>query len=110
MANKAPHLHSSTRKMANNYLSGLSKKYHREIPISESINTLKDKFGIVVLQEAGTEWSGILVGPEGSMNLPLAPFNTTIGTDVPPAPDKIYPPYNNSVLAFQWYQVDNGNY
>jgi hypothetical protein len=41
--------------MANNYLSGLSKKYHREIPISESINTLKDKFGIVVLQEAGTE-------------------------------------------------------
>jgi|GEM_PF-6152620 hypothetical protein len=55
MANKAPHLHSSTRKMANNYLSGLSKKYHREIPISESINTLKDKFGIVVLQEAGTE-------------------------------------------------------
>ena len=35
MADKSPHLDSSTRKMANKCLSHISRKYHREIPIGE---------------------------------------------------------------------------
>ena len=89
MADKSPHLDSSIRKIANKCLSHISRKYHRESPIGDIFKTLREKFGILVLQADGTEWSGIPLGREGSMNLPLAPFNTTIGTDVPPGSDKI---------------------
>ena len=49
----------------------------------------------------------IPLGPEGKVI--LAPLNTA-GDTVPPGPEKIYPVYNNSVLAFRWYKVDSKNY
>ena len=103
MANKSPHLDSSTKRQANDYLYTIGKEYHKEIPLGDILKTLEDKFGIVVLQEDNTRWSGLLIGPEGSMNLPLAKAEGK-------GPEDMHVPYNNSMLAFQWYQMESGNY
>ena len=109
-ASKGLKLPRNIKDKANEYLSEVCKDYYPSIPISDIFDELREKFGIVVLQEDNTPWSGFLAGKKGSMNLPIAPKGAEGSYGATEGPVYFYTPYTNSMLAFQWYQMESGNF
>lgn len=91
-------LKSGLRNKASKALSKVGT-YHKAVPMDEIADALK-KAGIVMLQEDNTEWSGFITGKEGSTTIPLAPADSKVG--------EFYTPYDNSMLALQWYKMPSG--
>ena len=88
-------LTARVRKPLNKALYPLTTKYHDAIPLSEIFGILKD-FGLIVIQEDGTPWAGLLCGNEECVNFDL---KTT---------DDQY--VENACLAMSWYRMPSGRY
>ncbi len=103
---KTPRLDAATKRKANEFLVDVSKKYYHKIPLQDIFRTLKDRFGIVVLQEDGTEFEGFITGREGKMTLDLGDVSALYtGGSL-----KSYSIFTNSQLVFNWFQMESGNY
>lgn len=78
-------------------------RYFRAIPLQDIFDIL-EKFGIVVLQEDRTKWSGLILGTSGTAYFDVAPIASK-------DEDDMYIPYSNTKLAMQWYKMSaSGKY
>jgi hypothetical protein len=106
MEHSAPaYLKPQVKTNINNSLFSIGT-YHDAIPLDKIFDVLK-AHGIVPLQEDNTEWSGLLIGREGQMYLPIAPFGSR-------SPEKefehTYKPFKNAKLSISWYTMPSGRY
>jgi len=79
--------------------------YHDYIPLTEIFNILK-RGGVVVLQEDGTLWSGMLTGREGHTQFDVG--SDALPVDVDGCDH--YDAYTNSSLVLSWYKMESGRY
>ncbi len=74
--------------------------YHAEVPLTELFKALHD-YGVVVLDEDNTEWSGFVMGENSSTIFRLAEkysaYQHTSGVTM-------YQPLRTT-LALQWYKI-----
>lgn len=66
--------------------------YHDGIPVDEISVCIKNHGGMMV-QEDGTEWSGIFCGEQGTCNIPV-----------------VFADYSNMFVSISWYKMDSGRY
>lgn len=76
------------RKRISNGLYEISRVRHKFIPIDDIDKVLRDH-GLKLIQEDGTDWSGIFCGISGNCIIAVADLD---GVKI------------NSVLALQWYK------
>jgi len=94
-------LKAKTRSKLNGRISDLTKGLHRGIVIGGIADVLESE-GIKIIQEDGTEFSGIFCGAEGSSRLELAARDGAVkvnGLDT--YPDAV----TNALLVLTWYKV-----
>lgn len=78
------------RKEVGNILYAISRTKHAGIPI-DLIDEALRMTGYKLIQEDGTDWSGIFCGEKGDCTIRIA----TMGGDL----------VDNSLLALQWYKM-----
>jgi hypothetical protein len=99
-----PRLKSPLKKKLNNALSRIVPgQPMRGIPLSAIAKAFL-KLGVVLVQEDGTEWSGIITGSDGEAKIDLAPVESGAGD--PP----MYQPYSNTWLVLTWHRFGTGRY
>ena len=104
--NKYNKLNSSLRKRINEKLTSRNfGTYFKSIPVTDICDIL-DVFGIVLLQEDGTEFSGFFTGNHGSATLEIGYRESEYEKDG----IKFYEIIDNSYLILDWYKMDNGKY
>jgi hypothetical protein len=104
------HLKPEVKKNMNNMIHdilipGGKNVWFDEIPLQQ-IFDIMEAHGVVPLQEDNTEWSGMLLGREAQITLPLAPK----GTAEESATDMEYTPFKNATLHLSWYTMPSGRY
>ena len=72
----------------------LKQTFFDSIPLKDLFDALKEH-GMIVIQEDGTPWSGLLCGEIGDAN-----FDLQMNGE----------PINNAVLCIQWYKMASGRY
>jgi len=77
-------------------------RYFNKIPLKDMFDIL-DSFGIVALQEDNTEWNGLLLGTEATVDFDIADKSSKDERGM-------YVPYTNASLRFQWYKMESGKY
>ncbi len=82
-------LQASTRRKANKELQAMSAKYHEQVPLDGMFETLK-AHGIIVVDEAGDPWQGMLLGSNS---------HTTFALQIDGQP------VDNAVLFLSWYRM-----
>ena len=97
---------ANIRNKINKELSNLTSpnnktQYFNRIPLKDISDILK-KYGVIMLQEDNTEWSGFLTGASVTTNFTLAPIDSKSG--------EFYTPYTNTSLALQWHKMPSGKY
>lgn len=92
----------NVRKKINAELHPIGTKYHDKIPFGDILDTLK-KYGLLVLQEDRTRWSGVLTGRDGNDTFDLGYIES--GDD-----DGQYTVIDNSRLVMSWYKMSSGRY
>lgn len=85
---------AKVRKAINKALYPLTAIYHAEIPLDEIFGILKSH-GLIVVQEDGTPWEGILCGNDAS-----GVFDLTGDGQ----------PVENGQLVMQWYRMSSGRW
>ena len=65
------------------------------IPIS-NISDILERWGLMLVQEDGTKWSGFLCGVDGAATIDIATEHGEI--------------IKNSMLYIQWHKYDTGRY
>lgn len=94
-------LKAKTRSKLNARISDLTKGLHDGIVIEGISNVLKNE-GIEIIQEDGTEFSGIFCGAEGSSRLELANHEGAVKVNgLNTYPDAVV----NALLILTWYKV-----
>lgn len=94
------------RKRINAKLQEISKKYHPAIPTGEIRDALADEL-ILLLQEDGTVWSGILCGNSSRTTFEISGHgNSTNFGELP----RMYEPFEDCLLDLSWYKMPSGNY
>jgi hypothetical protein len=97
--NENPKKISSTmRQKANKDLGVFCKEYYPTIPVTELFDLL-GKYGIVVLQEDGTEFSGFFSGEKGRATIDIGLKSSKNG--------EFYTPFDNCLLVLTWYKISN---
>lgn len=81
--------------------SQVSSRLHEQVPLSLIFDVLERR-GLVALQEDGTPWSGMLLGADGRVQLPLAERRD--GEEHRPKP------FTNATLLITWYRFETGRY
>lgn len=95
-------LSSSVRHKANKELTKLTvSKYFEKIPLKGISDILKN-YGLILLQEDNTEWSGLLSGNSSRATFDIGYIETKNNNQ--------YTPINNSSLVLSWYKMDSGRY
>lgn len=96
-------MNQKVRKQASKVvINALGLNYYHEIPISELIDGLK-KVGVVVLQEDGTQWAGMLLGSDSHTLFTLGDANKATETEY----GTVYEEFVNAGLALQWYRCES---
>ena len=90
------------RKKINAELHPIGAKYHNQIPFGDISDILK-KYGLVVLQEDRTKWSGFLTGRDGNDTFDLGYAESSDD-------DGQYTVIDNSRLVMSWYKMSSGRY
>ena len=99
-------LNSSDKNKINKGLSDLSSPpYYSKIPLDDIFEVL-GKEDIVVLQEDGTEWSGMLVGKGAETEFDIAPGSSIKKEDW----GQTFTPFDNAQLRLSWHKMESGNY
>lgn len=92
----------SVKDEVNRDLDTLLKNTHfPSIPLSTIFDTL-NKRGLVVLQDDGTTFDGMLAGTEGRALFDVAYADTRDG--------QFYTPAENVLLTISWHKMETGNY
>lgn len=105
-----PHtLPAGKRKTLTNMLSHVlpTNRYFKSIPLDQ----IAEEFftaGVVLLQEDNTEWSGMLLGAEGSALISLGDASTADASQ--PKDVTFYTPFTNAALSIQWHKMPSGKY
>lgn len=98
-SNNPNRLDPTLRKKVNKELRELGD-YHPEIPL-DKIEDILEKYGIVLLQEDYTKWSGFLLGEESNTYIEIGYINTARQeNDI-----TFYTPIINSKLSLSWYKM-----
>ena len=98
------HMTSITQKErhgVNKILYELGKLYHDGIPLGTIAAALR-KYGLVIIQEDNTEWSGFLLGDSAQTDFTIARLSSEF--------NKQYEPIKNTRLAMSWYKMQSGRY
>jgi hypothetical protein len=85
--------------------NAVPENYYEQIPLGTIQETLKTQ-GYVLLQEDGTEWSGMLLGSEAEAFFEMGSFEGAVSLNGEPT----FPKVNNSGLRMTWYQMPSGKY
>lgn len=102
-------MNAKKRKMVSNAVYEILKStyFADGVPLHEISSTLK-KFGVIMVMEDNTEWSGLVCGDEGSCNIRLAPIESMWTPDNPEGYTghgfKFYESYDNAGLILSWYR------
>lgn len=96
---RAERIKSLVRNKINKELQALGD-YHKGIPLGTIFGILK-KYGIMVIQEDGTEWSGFLTGREGRAEFDVADINSKEDST------NQYTRVFDHVLVMTWYKTEN---
>lgn len=94
----------------NNVICSLPN-YHEAIPLKTIFDAILDE-GMVVLQEDGTEWCGLLCGEQGNCIFPLGDLAETDshGFLVTDSPGEHVFKETKHGLALGWYRMPSGRY
>lgn len=92
----------TVRKKINSDLYPLTTKYHNKIPLADVVKILA-KYGLIMLQEDNTEWSGLLVGETGTQQMIDIGYKETKNGEM-------YTPIENAALVLSWYKMPTGRY
>jgi hypothetical protein len=94
-------LDPSIKKKINKKLNdNFSYNYFSSIPLKDIFNVLKG-YRIVVVDEAGEQWSGFLTGSSGRAYLDLVLVDEITGE---------FRVISNSILSLSWYKMPSGRY
>lgn len=81
---------------------GHKTRYFREIPL-KNINTILNKYGVTLVQEDNTEWSGFLSGSDSNAIFNIASIQSKNEEDM-------YTPFDDCVLSLSWYKMSSGRF
>jgi hypothetical protein len=96
-------LQPNVRKKINRDLAKLtSGKYFESIP-NDSISKILKEYGLIILQEDGTEWSGFLLGVNSRAHFDVGYIETKNS-------DNRYTAIDNVALVMSWYRMPSGRY
>jgi hypothetical protein len=103
---KQEFLPASAKRPLNKLLYDLtSQGYHDSILINE-IGDLLRKHGVLMLQEDGTEFSGVFAGEDGRAEIEIG--TTNIAREIDGVP--VYTPFTNTMLVITWHKMPSGKY
>lgn len=98
MANR---INAKQRGQVNRELGKVLKSvYFEAIPLKDIDSALR-KHDMMLLQEDGTPWSGIICGNEGQADFLVGPCTWN---------DALSTPYGNCVFHMSWYRMPSGRY
>jgi hypothetical protein len=95
-------LSADIRKKVNTDLHPMGTVYHPHIPMGD-IKKILEKYGLIMLQEDNTEWSGFFTGSDATAHIDLGFIETKND-------EGTYTPIDNSSLNLQWHKMDSGRY
>jgi len=81
---------------------GNKTRYLTDIPMNQIINILK-KNGLILLQEDGTPWGGILTGRSSQADFEVGDASSNGGYGT-------YAKYTNSMLRMSWHKMTSGKW
>lgn len=101
-----PRLDAGTKSKINRQLTDLTTPGHKtyyfdKIPLKDILAIL-NRYGVVMLQEDNTPWSGLLLGNDYEDNFILAPASFEKPAN--------YVPYQNAMLRMSWHKMPSGKY
>jgi hypothetical protein len=79
-----------------------SGKYFESIP-NDNISKILKEYGLILLQEDGTEWSGFLLGDNSRAHFDVGYIKTKNS-------DNRYVAIDNVALIMSWYKMPSGRY
>lgn len=82
--------------------------YHTEIPL-DTIEEILERYGLIILQEDNTSWSGMLMGSDSQTTFTLG----YIATGVKNSENwdaTTYTPIENAGLVLTWYKMQSGKW
>ena len=92
----------NVRKKINAELHPMGTTYHAEIPLGD-IQKILEKYGLIMLQEDRTKWSGFLLGRNSQGFFDLG-YKETADEDAR------YTRIDNTTLNLSWYKMPSGKY
>lgn len=103
IAQAAFRIPTSVKRAAGEALSRvLEPTYFGEIPIRAVDEGLR-RAGLLLIQEDGEPWSGLLTGRDGRASIDVAPVSSE--------QNGVYTAYTNTALYITWHRMDEtGNY
>jgi len=98
-------LNAPEKKKINTQLRKSIQTYHPEIPLDE-IEAILKQFGLLLLQEDYTPWSGMLIGADSQTTFELGYLESAYEKDGM----TFYEPIENAGLLLSWYKMGSGKY
>ena len=98
-------LNAPMKKKINTQIRKEIPTYSPEIPLQDIEDILKN-FGLLILQEDFTPWSGMLTGADAQATFEMAYFDSAYQRD----DMTFYVPIENSGLLLSWYRMGSGKY
>lgn len=105
LGQKARRLDPGLRRKLNDRISDIAQGYQRSIPL-DAIADLLRQYGLVLLQEDGTEYSGILTGRDGTALIRIGWLDSAYDQHTIQA----YEPIPNSALSLSWHKMETGTW
>jgi len=98
-------LNAPEKKKINTQLRKAIQTYNPEIPLDE-IEAILQQFGLIILQEDNTPWSGMLTGADAQATFELAYLESAYQEN----DMTFYVPIENAGLLLSWYRMGSGKY
>jgi hypothetical protein len=95
-------LNTPMKKKINTQIRKAIPTYSPEIPLQDIEDILKN-FGLLILQEDFTPWSGMLTGADAQANFEMAYFDSAYQRD----DMTFYVPIENAGLMLSWYKMES---
>ena len=101
---------SKVRSIVNRKLVDLLSGYFPNIPLGQ-IMELFSKYGLVMLQEDNTQWSGFFTGADGHATIDVASSGSAHEVQQGKNVYTAYEPFANTMLDITWHKMEeSGRY